>query len=128
MYNFIYFVIYNQQIQKGSSQTFARYNGSLIVALALIGHASLVLLSLKKVLSNFFAIEFPAKNKVVFLPFVILFILLALLYYNSDRTKEVIEKFTSDKDPVRILNFVKVLSIIFVPVIFGVILQKIGDN
>lgn len=38
MYNFIFFFIFSQQIQKNGSETSARLNGSLIVGVTIIIH------------------------------------------------------------------------------------------
>ncbi|CAN5500664.1 hypothetical protein BH10BAC3_BH10BAC3_02120 [soil metagenome] len=38
MYDYIFFFIYSQQIRKGKSESFSRYNGALIVALSLVIH------------------------------------------------------------------------------------------
>ena len=48
MYNFIFFFIYSQQIQKGKSEIFSRLNGSLIAGIAIVVHIGFILSVLRK--------------------------------------------------------------------------------
>jgi hypothetical protein len=49
MYDFVFFIIYSQQLQKNRSETFSRYNGSLIASLALLIHIGFIYAIIRKV-------------------------------------------------------------------------------
>lgn len=49
MYNFIFWIIYSRQIEKGRSHGFARYNAVLAVAFALIVHMCFLVGIYKKI-------------------------------------------------------------------------------
>ncbi len=125
MYNFIYFVIYNQQIKKGGSETFSRYNGSLIVSFALIVHFAFLGLIMKLIVRYFNNAFFNIKiNKVFFVPFVLGVMVMTIIYYNTNRTKIILNKYSTIVNPTSSGNFLKLLSIIFIPLIIGAILSN----
>lgn len=123
MYNFTYFVIYNQQIQKGQSETFSRYNGILLVWLAVIVHLSFIGLIIKKIISRFYGYAFVL-NKGTYLPIIISFLTPIIFYYNRQRTDQILKMYSGQGSPTKASNFIKVLSIIFIPLIIGAILSK----
>jgi hypothetical protein len=125
MYNFIHYFIYNQQLQKGKSDPFARANGGMVAALALCLHILLIFGILKKVLAARFSINFPV-NYYGIAKLVILSILsLAYLWFKSEkRTQQIMAKLTTDKDPTRIANAFKVIIIIFLPIILLIIISQ----
>jgi UDP-N-acetylmuramyl pentapeptide phosphotransferase/UDP-N-acetylglucosamine-1-phosphate transferase len=53
MHNFIFYVMYNYQITKGSTPKFARYNGSLILSISIV----LQYLALISIVKHFFNIS-----------------------------------------------------------------------
>src|SRR5450631_2942256 len=84
MYSFIFYVMYNYQMGKGSGKGFSRYNASLILTVALILHIFLILTLVRK----FFKWDDNAKiggNKLIILFCAIATCLTSILYFNSMR-------------------------------------------
>jgi uncharacterized membrane protein len=123
MYKFVYYFIYNQQLQKGKSEAFARGNGSLVAALAVVLHLELLFTLIRKVLSNYYSISFN-KKEYQFILYALLGIF-ALSYYwfkSVKRTQRIMDKLVTDRDPTRTGNVIKVIAIIFIPLIVIIIL------
>jgi hypothetical protein len=125
MYNFIFYVIYCQQIQKEKGEAFARYNGSLIVGLAIFMHICFFAVVLKKVLSHFYEIDFVVLNKGIWLIPVLFFFTLVFIYYNKERTQKILNnRYSENLNPTRTSNYIKVLCIIFIPLVIIIALSK----
>jgi hypothetical protein len=62
MYKFIHYFIYNQQLQKGKSEGFARANGGMVAGLAMSMHFILIITIAKTIISKYFPIVLTAKD------------------------------------------------------------------
>jgi len=118
MYNFIFYVIYSQQKQKGKSEKFSIWNGYLIVAMAIFIHLVLLFVIIKKILLVYYNISIPGKYLTLgyVLQPTILF-LAGYWYRSNNRTEKIMNKFLTDKDPTRYGNFLKVKLILAIPII-----------
>jgi len=124
MYNFIFFFIYSQQIQKEKSEAFSRWNGGLIVGVTLTIHLVFVASALR---SSMFQNDYYTFTRVIGLVLKILalpLIILTPLYYDSDRVKVILDKRNGVYLPINMWNSIKILSLIFIPLIFDLILAK----
>ena len=111
-------------MQKGKSKSFARYNASLVVAMAILVHFAFLGIIIKLITNNSNHSAFNMKyNNAFYLPFVIGFMVMTMIYYNNERTDRLLSKHVGKNSP-NIINFIKVLSIIFIPVIIGAILSR----
>jgi hypothetical protein len=124
MYSFIYFVIYNQQIQRGKSESFSRYNGSLIVSLAFGIHIMFILAIIKKIRSYFFNLDFFTETKNTLTPFVFILMISTFFYYNKNRTDKILVKYSAIEKPLSQPNIFKVICIIFIPLAFIIAFTK----
>jgi hypothetical protein len=123
MYKFIHYFIYNQQLQKGKSEAFARGNGSLVAALAIVLHLELIFAITRKILSNYYTISFTRKEYQFILYALLGIMALSYYWFNSvKRTQRIMDKLVTDRDPTRTGNVIKVIAIIFIPLIISIIL------
>ena len=123
MYNFIYYVLYNQQKQKGRSESYSRFHGSMPTWFAMFVHIILLFEVIKKILLVYYNIAIPRKY-LVFVYFLPGPMYLTSFWYRSNKiTKKIMDKFLTDKDPARDSNLFKVEALIFVPIIVFFILS-----
>lgn len=117
MYDFLFFFIYSQQIQKGKSETFSRLNGSLIAGITLEIHILFILSILRKI---FFQSGqgYGLINKNIEVLIVVLIIILAGLYYNQKRVEKIKKLRNGNLISITTINIVKMLLLIFVPLFF----------
>ena len=121
MYNFIFFVIYSQQVEKERGEIFARYNGGLVVAITIMIHLGLIFSIFKKVFSyDDFADFVHSKNFQI--PIVITAIALIIFYYSKTRTEKILKKYAQVEYPTSFINYSKVLIAIIVPLVAMIIL------
>ena len=116
MYNLIFYFIFNQQINKGRSRGFARFNGSLIVYVALLIHVFLILEIIKKFFHNKMDIKFLTENKTLEFIFFSLCILLLYSYYTPKRIEAITNKYAMSS---LLENYGGVITIclIFIPLL-----------
>ena len=125
MYDFIYYIIYKQQIEKGRSLGFSRYNGCLIVAFAVIVHIMFLFSVLKTIFLNWFRDHIGKVNSgITFLFVFIVFFLIFYYYNNTKKTEKILNRYSGDIYPIRIINYIKIIIIIFLPLIIGIILAR----
>ena len=124
MYNFIFFVIYSQQIRKKTSESFARYNGCIVVSLAIGIHVLFILALVKYIFKNYYQTVFSIGNKNIHILLIILLFVATILYYNNRRTEKILKIFENNKNPLSSINILKTVSIIFAPLIFIMLLSK----
>ena len=117
MYNFIYYVIYNQQKQKNRSESYSRFHGSLLAWFAMFFHILLLIAIIRKILLVYYNISIPRKylNFLYFLPGPSY--LISFWYRSNKVTQKIMDKFLTDKDPARDSNLFKVAALIFLPII-----------
>src|ERR1700737_4341088 len=108
MYDFVFFVIYNQQIKKGKGAGFARYNGSLIASLTLLIHIMLLFSIFKFICFSWYKTHSGVLNKGFISFFVVILMILGFFYYNENRTEKISHKFARDANPTRVGNYIKV--------------------
>lgn len=118
MYYFVYYVIYNQQIQKGKSEGFARANGGLVVALAIAAHFILLFAFTKNIIFRYLQIATVPKDWNF--GYIVAFLIFswAFKWFKSEkRTKIIMDKLLTESDPSRTGNLFKVLCVIIIPFI-----------
>ena len=123
MYNFVFYLIYSQQKQKNRSDAFSRYNGSLIVAFAMIVHIALILSLYRKIFLPVGEGYGSGNNKLQLTVIVMSVLLAAYLYYNQKRTEQIIKKYDGNLLPVNAKNVIVLVIIIFIPLIIGMMLS-----
>lgn len=124
MYNFIYYVIYNQQLEKGKSPGFSRYNGCLIVALALIIHMMFLFAITKSIILHWFEKHFRKIETWNVPIFVITIFIIVFSYYNKEKSEKILNKFSNYLNPTRTINYMKIMLIMFIPLLIAIILSK----
>lgn len=125
MYDFIYYVIYKQQIEKGRSLGFSRYNGCLIVGFAVIVHIMFLFSILKIIFLNWFRDYIGKVNSGITFLFVFIIFGLVFYYYNdTKKTEKILNRYSRDLYPTSIINYIKIIIIIFLPLIIGIILAR----
>jgi len=118
MYNFVYYVIYNQQIQKGKSARFSRANGGLVVGLAVAVHICLILVFMRRVLFKLIGISSQSKDwNFAYIVTSVAFWCAFWWIKTEKRTQIIMDKLVTDKDPSRTGNIIKVFAIIVIPII-----------
>jgi hypothetical protein len=123
MYSFVHYFIYNQQLQKGKTEGFARSNGSLVAALTIVIHLELIFVIVRKTLSKNYFVSFSTVGYRLFQLLILGIFALAYYWFNStERTQRIMGKLVTEKDPARGVNAIKVIALIFVPVITMIIL------
>ena len=113
-----------QQLEKGKSKGFARYNGALIVGLTVGIHAMLLYSILKTIFLNWFKNHVGKVNPGILSLFVFSVFGLVFYYYDSKITEKILNRHADAQNPTRAINYVKVISIMFIPLILGIILAK----
>jgi glucan phosphoethanolaminetransferase (alkaline phosphatase superfamily) len=124
MYDFIYYIVYKQQIEKGKSLGFSRYNGCLIVGLTLIIHLLLIFSILKTIFLNWFTNHIGKVNQGILFLFVLLVFGSVFYYYNARVTEKILKRYSQDVEPMKMLTYFKIIIIIFVPLIIGIIFSS----
>jgi hypothetical protein len=119
MYDFIFFFIYSQQIQKGKSELFSRLNGSLIVGVTLVIHIAFVLSVFRKI---FFhgdeGYNVGGQTGDIVGKFIVILIFVsAQFYYNIKRAEIILRKHDGSLIAMSTSNIIKVLLLIFAPLI-----------
>ncbi len=121
MYNLIFYYIYCQQINKGKSIGFARFNGGLIVFLTIWLHAFLILAIIEKYFKHKVDIAFFTNNKTLEYSFMLLCIWFAFLYFNNKRVEKIDAEF-SEKGWFNNYGGFLTLLLIFAPLISIVVI------
>jgi len=123
MYNFIHYYIYNQQLQKGKSEGFARANGSMVAAMTISMHIALLLSVIKMILIKYCDIVLQPKYLWLAHPGLMTIFLIFYFRFSSKKNTELImDKLATEKDPTRGSNTIKIVALIFVPIIIVFIL------
>lgn len=113
-----------QQLEKGKSKGFARYNGALIVGLTVIIHIMLLYSILKTIFLNWFKTYVDKGSSGILYLFVFSVFGLGFLYYNSKKTEKILNRYSDDQNPTKTINYIKVISLMLIPLILGIILAK----
>lgn len=124
MYNFIYYILYKHQINKGSSTTFASYNAALIVAFTLVVHAMFLFSVFKKIFYNWFKDHTPYISKNITAPVALLIMAGVFIYYNNIKTEKFLNKYSEKQKSKGICDFIKIMVMIFLPLIITIFLSK----
>lgn len=111
-------------MEKGKSKGFARYNGALIVGLTVGIHVMLLYSILKTIFLNWFKNHVGKVNLGILSLFVFSVFGLAFFYYTSKKTEKILHRYSSDLNPTKTINYLKVISIMFIPLVLGIILAK----
>ncbi len=124
MYDFIFFFIYSQQIQKGKSEAFSILNGRLIVWVAFGIHLGFVFSIFRKV---FFQRDTGYGNKYnsIITIFIVLLSILISVYYNKKKAEKILAKHNGNLIVINTINTIKILLLIFIPLI---ILMKLSQR
>lgn len=126
MYDFIFYVIYNQQLQKAKSQKFARYNGSLIALVTFFFHIFL-LLTIIKFFGNINITIFGLllkENRFLEVGFLVVCLGVAYYFYNDKRIERISNKYVNSGNPTSRINYLKVILLMFVPLILFFVLAR----
>jgi hypothetical protein len=110
-------------MQKGNGESFARINGSLVVSFIAGIHILFVLALIKKILYIFYNTNFSNSNKGVYTPFIVLILILPNFYFTNERTKKIVNKYsTNTQSSIKI--FIQILLLDIVPLILIILLSK----
>ncbi len=123
MYNFI-FIFFYKYFQR-LKDPIPRYRAILAVTTT-IGFHVFCLVSILKYFLNITLPRFDERyliNKFYIIPFILVLVLLVYLYYNKNRTDEIIK---SKKNMFTIKNIFTIILIIILPVIVGILFLKIS--
>lgn len=116
MYDFIFYFIYHQQINKGKSKTFARFNGSLIVYVALLIHLFLLLEIIRKLFSSKIDLGFLTKNTFLEVILFAILIRLSYSYYTPKRIETIINKY-EESSIIEDYGGLITICLIFIPLL-----------
>ncbi|MBS1915401.1 MAG: hypothetical protein JST87_03930 [Bacteroidetes bacterium] len=120
MYNFVFFVVYSYNIQNGKSENYSKYQGGMFAAAGILFFINFVLAAIRKISSfesgkRMHSYHIPISS-IYLIAFGAIFIIVR--YYTRDnRTKSILEKFSTEENPTSTLNYVKVAAIIILPFI-----------
>ena len=120
MYNFIFWVKYSGNLSSGNDKMSARFDASMVTALALFIHVGFIYSIFKywKHLGNLSSNFHIDKGIMTLLG--ILYFATAFFYYNEKRIDKIEDKF-SKKESYHLIDGLKVLILILVPLI-GIII------
>ena len=125
MYNYIFWVLYNRDLnRRGKSNTFSRYDASLIVFIALLIHITFIVELIKRFFFNVFAslhLEYLINNKGIEILLFIACIFLIFNFYTENRINKIVDKYSPKKNQPLISGII-VLLIIFIPLISLIII------
>jgi hypothetical protein len=124
MYDFIYYVIYNQQLEKGKSLGFSRYNGCLIVAFTIWVHILFLFALLKTIFIEWFRSHIGKSNHAITGLFFVGVFGLVFYHYNIKRTEAILNRYSNGMNPTSVSNYGKVIGILFIPLILIAILAS----
>ena len=123
MYRFDHYFRYNQQLQRGKSDAVARATGGMLAAMTISIHIVLLLSVIKMILAKYFAMVLQRKDLWFVYPgLMIIFLFYSFWFGSKKRTQVIMDKLVTEKDPTRGSNAIKVIAIIFVPLIVVFIL------
>jgi hypothetical protein len=122
MYNFIFFFIYSQQIQKGKSELFSLLNGRLIVWLAVGIHIGFIFSIYRKI---FFQGNEGYGNQYsgIITLFIFVLAILVNIYYSKKRVANILVGYSGELISMSTWNITKMLLLIFAPLITLMILS-----
>src|SRR5690606_14201994 len=118
MYNFIFYCLYSQQKKKGKSDTFARFNGSLVTGLTLAFHLGFIIVVARAIYFN--TIHYHYWSLLDAVPYKIVCFLIMLtpfLYYNKVRVERIKEHYHNEYLSFNILNTLKFILIFILPLL-----------
>jgi hypothetical protein len=121
----MFYVIYSQQIQKDQGELYSRWNGGIIVAVALAAHAASIFMIIKKFIAMKYHRQLEIPGSEVTTPLVFVFMFLVIRYFNQRRTNKISEKYADKDNLANTLNYMKVAILIFLPLIVAVIISKL---
>lgn len=122
MYNYIFWVIYNRNINRNKSKWLSRHNASGVVFFAILVHISLLIAVSKKIFGANLDLEYLTANRSVEIIGVLLCILCVYLYYTKSRIVELENKFLRNNKIVERNNGWIVSLIIFIPLLLIIIM------
>jgi hypothetical protein len=115
MYNYIFWVLYRGDLDKGKGKLLSRCNASGVVFISLFIHIALIVSIVKKYFFNFyrsFGINNLGNGSMILL--VLIFMVLTFIYYNNKRINNIMDKYSEQTTYPTIENL-KVLIIILIP-------------
>lgn len=124
MYDFVFYLVYSQQLKRGKSNGFARYNGSLIVSLTLVIHVMLLFSIGKIFFLDWYRNHVGFVNKSFITVFVLSFMILVFFYYNANKADEISRKYIDDKRPSRLSNILKIIVIAIFPLAISIVISQ----
>lgn len=121
MYNYIFWVVYNRNINRNKSKWLSRHNASGAVFFALFVHVIFVMECIKAIFKFKPSLEFLTINRVGEGIFFLLCILLTYLFYTENRIAKIVDSHSNDRKN-GMLNGLIVLMLIFIPLCIIIIL------
>jgi hypothetical protein len=116
MYDFIFFFIYSQQIQKGKSDLFSIINGRLIVWFAFIVHVGFIFSVFRKIyFQTGEGFGYQYNSLIIF--FIFLLSILVNIYYSKKKVEKILVKHNGNLTVINTINTIKVMVLIFVPLV-----------
>ena|ERR1019366_1663898 len=122
MYNYIFWVIYNRNINHNKSKWLSRHNASGVVFFAILVHVSLLIAGSKKIFGANLDLEYLTANRSIEVIGVLLCILCVYLYYTKSRIVKLENKFLSNSKIIERNNGWIVSLIIFIPLLLIIIM------
>lgn len=121
MYNYIFWIIYNRNINRDKSEWLSRNNASGVVFFAIFIHIAFLFVVIDKLLKFRHTTNFISSNKGLVFIIILLFMLFTFLYYNKERITAIERKY-SNREGLTQYGGLIVASLIFVPLLFIIIL------
>ncbi len=130
MYNFIFYVLYEANIEDGKFT--ARFQATLVTFFALFIHLALIMAICKRVLISREAFDSSGiadwfnKNKGMYVLVTVALIGFVYKYYNNRRIENLLEKYGAISRPTKKSSVLKILLIILLPIILAAIILTIN--
>lgn len=118
MYNFIFYCLYSQQKKKGKSDTFARFNGSLVTGLTLAFHLGFIIVVARAIYFNTIHYHYWSILDAVPLKIVCFLIMsIPFFYYNKERVERIKKHYHNEYLSLSALNVFKFILILILPLL-----------
>lgn len=107
--------MYNRYLKNGESSGLARFSGAIVCSFAIVVHLGLIYAILKKIYYSWFELHLQNVNKAQETIFVLAVFAFSQFYFRGPRVEEILLRFSSEKEPTRMSNYVKLVCLIFIP-------------
>jgi hypothetical protein len=137
MYNFVFYFIYKSQVdRKNGDSTVAAIIATQIVFLFILNHILFLYTLIRFILFSFFDFEITltiakdarySQKLILFVPVFIVSYILLYRYFSRGRISQLIDLYKAKDHFYTFLNFFKFFIIFFLPLVTGIILQRLSS-